>query len=226
MVKEEKRPQRFFNEGILSFVKGCEQFLLRPRKEDGTAFQLLQSSENPAAYAKLSCFLPWVAEQYGLSYEPDNDESCKEGTGPTPPYNATCRQNKGTDLFGKEHPCIFPFYYRGKGPYDECTRFEEENFLYPVFRCPVRNITTKFPGTDINHFEEQLELTAGYCIDLDAAAAAGCDPTSIFSGDCHFRLLNPALECDPTFKVQPFSTCNNECPGGNVHIHYGWSMYT
>ena len=219
MVKEEKRPQRFFIEGILSFVKGCEQFSFGPTNSKGTAFQLLQNSENPAAYTKLSCFLPWVAEQYGLSYEADNDESCSQGTGPKPPfnethpYNSTCRENPGTDLIGKEHPCIFPFYYNGKGPFNECTLFEEENFVYPVFRCPVRNITTKFPGTDVNHFEEVLGLTAGYCLDREAADAAGCD----VNPDCDFRLLNPEIQdCDPTFRVQPFSTCKNDCPGGDV----------
>ena len=220
MVKEEKRPGRLYIEGILSFVKGCEQFSFGATTEDRTAFQLLQNSENPAAYTKLSCFLPWVAEQYGLSYEPDEDESCNQGTGPATPFNSThpydaiCRENKGTGLVGKEHPCIFPFYYRGKGPYNECTLFEEEDFVYPVFRCPVRNITTKFPGTDINHFEESLELTAGYCIDFEAAVASGCDPTS----DCDFRLLNPALECSQTFRVPQFSSCKNDCPGGDVCI--------
>merc|ERR1712032_1191451 len=140
-----------------------------------------------------------------------------QGTGPKPPfnkthpYNATCRQNLGTDLIGREHPCIFPFYYRNKGPYNECLLFEEENFVYPVFRCPVRNITTKLPGTNINHFEEDLDLTAGYCIDLEAAIAAGCDP--LFLDDCEFRLINPDKECSPFCKVQPFSTCKNDCPG-------------
>jgi len=218
MVREERRPDRFFIEGILSFVKGCEQFSfgISPLSADQTRFQLVQNSENPAAYTKLSCFLPWIAEQYGLSYEPEFDESCNEGTGPEPPfnsthpYNAICRQNKGTDLSGKEHPCIFPFYYRGKGPYNECTLFEEEDFVYPVFRCPVRNITTKFPGTDINHFEESLELTDGYCFDMEAALAA-CNSTS--PGDCNFRLLNPALECFSAFKFHPFSSCKNDCPG-------------
>ena len=218
MVKDEKSPQRFFIEGILSFVKGCEQFSFGPSKDDGSAFQLLQNSENPAAYTKLSCFLPWVAEQYGLSYEADNDESCSQGTGPKPPYNTTCRENKGSDLLGQEHPCIFPFYYRGRGPYNECTLFEEENFVYPVFRCPVRNITTKFPGTDINHFEADLEtvgLTGGYCIDRDAQdAVCGFPPTQ----DCQFRLLNPDLECHGFFRVQPFSTCKNDCPGGEVAL--------
>jgi len=192
-------------------VKGCEQFSFGRSRNDGSAFQLLQNSENPAAYTKLSCFLPWVAEQYGLSYEADDDESCSQGTGPQPPYDTTCRENKGTDIIGKEHPCIFPFYYRGRGPFNECTLFEEENFVYPVFRCPVRNITTKFPGTDVNHFEDDLELTGGYCIDTKAADEA-CEGVPF--DECDFRLLNPDItDCGPFFTVQPFSTCKNDCPG-------------
>ena len=74
MVKEEMGPERFFIEGILSCVKGCEQFSFGPSKE---------------AYTKLSCFLPWVAKQYELSYEPDDDQSCNQGTGPLTPFNST-----------------------------------------------------------------------------------------------------------------------------------------
>ena len=217
MVREEKRPQRFFIEGILSFVKGCELFTFGASTDDRTTFQLLQRSENPAIYTKLSCFLPWVAEQYGLSYEADHDETCSKGTGPAIPfnsthlYNATCRENQGSDLNNiihfQEYTCIFPFYYRGRGPYNECILFEEENFVYPVFRCPVRNITTKFPGTEINHFEESLELTDGYCI-------ANCEPEQ---EDCD-QLLDPERDdCNPLFRVKPFSTCKNDCPGGEYN---------
>lgn len=173
-------------------------------------------------YAKLSCFLPWIASQYGLSYDAVPDESCSKGTGPTVPFNSThdydsvCRNAPGTDNFRKERPCIFPFYYRGKGPYDRCMLFEEEDFVYPVFRCPTRNITTKFPGTDINHFEETLELTEGYCQDM-ALAIATCDFTIDEDGgpDCQ-RLLDPELECSPNWQVPPFSTCKNDCPGGDT----------
>merc|ERR1712223_166280 len=76
MVREEDRPMRYFIEGVLSFVKGCEQFVFGARNTNRTRFELLQNSENPAAYAKLSCHLPWIAEQYGLSYEADDDPSC------------------------------------------------------------------------------------------------------------------------------------------------------
>ena len=210
MVREGNRN---FIEGILSFVKGCEQFVFGVASE--TKMNLLQNSENPAAYTKLSCHLKWVAEQYGMSYEAEEDETCSKTDTPLPPYETKCRQNPGTDLTAKEYPCIFPFYYRGKGPYNQCMLFEEEDFVYPVFRCPTRNITTKFPGTDINHFEDDLALTKGYCYDL-ALALATCDVTLEDGGpDCQ-RLLDPSASCMDSLKLPPFSTCKNDCPGGDI----------
>merc|ERR1712223_2202292 len=210
MVREADRPMRYFIEGILSFVKGCEQFVFGARSE--TRFELLQNSENPAAYAKLSCHLPWIADQYGMSYEAEEDETCTKTDSPSPPYDSTCRQTKGTDLTAKEHPCIFPFYYNGTGPYYQCMLFEEENFVYPVFRCPTRNITTKYKDTGINHFEDVLELTQGYCYDI-ALAQATCDLTLEDGGpDCQ-RLLDPSATCPDFLRLPPFSTCKNDCPG-------------
>merc|ERR1712037_64735 len=219
MVKEEKRPQRFFIEGILSFVKGCEQLVFGARGADKLRFNLNQNSENPAAYAKLSCHLPWVADQYGLSYDGVPDESCSTGTGPTVPFNSThdydavCRETKGTGLLGKEAPCIFPFYYNGRGPYDRCMLFEEEDFVYPVFRCPTHNITTKYPGTEINHFEDFEELTDGICLDLDIAMAT-CNETIPQGGPGRQKVLDPNItDCSRVYKRPPFSTCKNDCPG-------------
>merc|ERR1719278_379565 len=103
MVREEDRPMRYFIEGVLSFVKGCEQFVFGARNANRTIFNLLQNSENPAAYAKLSCHLPWIAEQYGLSYDADDDPSCNESTGELDPKPAPiCRNTLGTDLTQKE----------------------------------------------------------------------------------------------------------------------------
>ena len=208
---------RYFIEGVLSFVKGCEQFVFGARNEERTRFNLLQNSENPAAYAKLSCHLPWIAEQYGLSYDADDDPSCKEGTGElNPDPKPICRNTLGTDLTGKEHHCIFPFYYNGKGPYEQCMLFEEEDFVYPVFRCPTRNITTKFPGTDINHFEDVLELTKGYCYNITLATTT-CNPDLDNGGPGCQRLLNPDDDSCPDFlRIPPFSTCKNDCPGGDL----------
>jgi hypothetical protein len=219
MVREEKRPQRYYIEGILSFVKGCEQLVFGARGKDRLRFNLQQNSENPAAYAKLSCHLPWVADQYGLSYDGVPDPSCSTGTGPTVPFNSThkydavCRNTLGSDSLGREEECIFPFYYRGKGPYTTCMLFEEDDFVYPVFRCPIRNITTKFPGTEINHFEETLELTKGYCID-QATAIATCDGVTVDGGPGCIKQLDPSItDCGNSIRLQPFSTCKNDCPG-------------
>ena len=54
------------------------------------------------AYTKISCFLPWVAEQFGLSYPAVEDEACTQGVGEKPPfnstheYNSTCRATPGS----------------------------------------------------------------------------------------------------------------------------------
>jgi len=88
--------------------------------------------------------------------------------------------------------------------------FEEEDFVYPVFRCPTRNITTKFPGTDINHFEQSIELTTGLCVDTETAEAT-CDATG--GGPNCIKQLDPEKKCPAREKRQPFSTCKNDCPG-------------
>ena len=211
MVKNEGK---YFIEGILSFVKGCEQFAFGARDTDRTEFNLLQNSENPSVYTKLSCYLPWIARQYGLAYDSVLDDNCYKGTGPSPPYNTDCRQNPGTDLSNKEHKCIFPFYYRGQGPYDRCMLFEEDGFVYPVFRCPTRNITTKFKGTDINHFETTISTTEGICYDL-ALAIATCDNSMEDGGPGCQRVLDPNdTTCPSYLRLPQFSTCKNDCPGG------------
>ena len=96
MAREKDRPDRFYMEGLLSFTKGCD--LLRISQDDTKKkeFYLAQRSENPAAYTKLSCFLPWVAQQYGLSYDgdPATDESCSWGRGQKKPTQP-CRGGGG-----------------------------------------------------------------------------------------------------------------------------------
>ena len=135
---------RYFIEGILSFVKGCEQYVFGARSE--TRFQLLQNSENPAAYAKLSCHLPWIAEQYGMDFTEDVEDyrkECSKGTGDVTDFNEEqCRSNSD-----QESACIFPFYWNGRF-HDECVFLEEQEFLFPVFRCPIRNITRKIDGVN------------------------------------------------------------------------------
>ena len=110
---------------------------------------LYQETRTPAIYTKVSCFLPWIAKQFDLDYiEEENEISmvkCTQGSGNTSDYNSdNCR----SALIG-EKPCIFPFYWNGKLK-EQCSFLEEQEFLFPMFRCPVRNITRKIQG--INSF--------------------------------------------------------------------------
>ena len=110
----------------------------------------------------------------------------------------------------------FPFYFRGK-LYKDCVLFEEENFFYPVFRCPVRNITTKISYTDpdtgevmqVNDFGDTIGLTQGLCVR---------QPTDEEAAQGQLVTLNPADEnCFSFLRAPPFSTCKNDCPGGNFN---------
>ena len=172
-------------EGILSFVKGCDTFTIGP--VDETSWQMTRISETPAAYLQLSCFLPWVAAQYGLTYQ--GPATCAQATG----RQATGQACNSTisNLFAKEKECIFPFIYEGQR-YEECMQFDEEGFEMPVFRCPVYPSTTKVDGVNSYSF---VGLTDGHCLTAD-------------------KEVDPAMECSPWFKVAPFSQCKNSCPGG------------
>ena len=59
-----------------------------------------------------------------------------------------------------ELECKFPYYYDGV-KYDECVLYNEKVFVYPVFRCPTLDITTKING--INSFNS-WSLVGGLCI--------------------------------------------------------------
>ena len=190
--------------------------------ENKTRFVFSSYTESPLAYTKMSCYLPWIAEQFGLSYEEQStdDEACVKGSGQKPPFNSTlqywqydavCRNTKGTELnpiIAKEHPCIFPFYYKDKR-YDSCGLLEASNFIVPVWRCPTRNITTKYKDTDINHFKDDLDLRSGHCYDIEFANAT-CNWDLEDGGPGCKRQLDPDLECPSHLVLPPFSTCKSD----------------
>ena len=109
---------------------------------------MFQQTEKPSIYTKLSCFLPWIAQQYGMDFTEtveDENQECTSGSGDINDFNAEdCRCN-----CPGERLCIFPFYWNGK-LIEQCAFLEEEEFLFPVFRCPIRNVTRKING--INSF--------------------------------------------------------------------------
>ena len=127
---------------------------------------LFQETDNPSVYTKLSCFLPWIAEQYDMDFTEtveDSNKECSTGSGDITDYNTeTCRcKCPGEDL------CIFPFYFNDK-LYDGCTFLEEDEFLFPVFRCPTRNITRKINGINSFYYKDflkQVKLNRGPIMD-------------------------------------------------------------
>ena len=126
---------------------------------------MLQETRNPSVYTKLSCFLPWIAEQYSMVFDDkveDENKECSEGNGDINDFDTgECRCN----CFG-EHLCIFPYYWNGK-LIEECAFLEEEEFLFPIFSCPIRNITRKINGVNSFMFSDLLKqvkiLTHWYC---------------------------------------------------------------
>ena len=193
MAAEKNRPQRYYMEGVLSFVKGCDFLYVGPANvsDAGSSFRLYQFSDNPLVYTKLSCFLPWVAEQYGLTYDgdPSSDPSCTQPSGKKPTGKETCREAFGLEnLFFRtpERECIFPFFYQGQ-LFKECSLITLSDFVYPVFRCPVVNSEVKTEWTDPDTGEVMMVNTYNETI-------------------------------NPTQRPSPFTVCKNDCPGGKVNL--------
>ena len=71
------------------------------------------------------------------------EKECSTGSGDINDFDVEeCRT-----FTSREELCIFPYYWNGK-LFEECSFFEEEEFLLPVFQCPVRNITRKINGVN------------------------------------------------------------------------------
>ena len=246
MVKEESRPERYVATGILSFTKGCQLFSFGALPNHNA---LGQVSLNPPVYTKLSCFLPWIAEQYGLEFEKPvgTDPACLMGTGDINDIadqddpRKICRTNPSNpleELLTPEFPCIFPYYFDGQLIENNCIQLDIDNLNYPTFTCPIRNITRKYPGTNINSFTSDfianltnpllgLGLDDTFLSETDIDAPAGADE-GFFNGLCEdpdsqqpgeaLPPLNPDLPCQKSQSRSAFSLCKNNCPGGTVKL--------
>ena len=228
---QEGETKRFKTEGILSFIKGCTAFAFgrfvdffatdfntfqEVEETDSQANVVVQISDNPLAYTRLHCYLPWIAEQYDLDFDyeniPGDDPACFTGFGKTDEdINVRCTNTPSTVKEirdGIEKPCIFPYYVDGKLINDTCIKFESDNFLDPVSRCPIWDITTKINGINsYNSSDSRLINVGGYCI--------GDDGTT----------LDPEVTCRLAEKFTPFSKCKNNCRGGTFYkhnIHLAW----
>ena len=160
-------------------------------------FSLTQ--ENPSVFTKLSCYLPWIAGQYQLSYEHEkevlNDKSCMLGTG-DPEDSQTCRESIGY-FNAQERPCIFPFYYDG-ALQDKCFQYTTNaGFFFPLFVCPTWNVTNKMNG--INSYGFRDLALAEYCPNADG------------------ELDSSDKSCPISERIPPLVSCKNDCPGGELN---------
>ena len=105
-----------------------------------------------------------------------------------------------------ELPCIFPFYYNGE-LFDTCIQLNQDDFVFPVNICPIRNITTKRNG--INSFTSEFlyEVLQSYSLCADEAAQS--------VGDL-FPPINPDLTCSFFDRRSAFSRCRNNCVRGKL----------
>ena len=220
MIKQSD--SRYYTEGILSFIKGCDvlAFGVGNARDPTNRYFLNQQSENPSVYTKLSCFLPWIARQYNLQYDGEAGEDCPATIPKTISINfdfgerstsseesdAICRST-ASNLLLTELTCLFPFYYDDQ-LFESCVLFNQNDFVLPIFRCPIRDITRKYPDTNINWFRsDDLEniLTGGYC-------------QSTSTGSNNLLVLDPDDDsCISAARRVPFVQCKNDCPGGKSH---------
>ena len=71
--------------------------------------------------------------------------------------------------------------------------------------------------TGINHFRDTFELTTGYCYNLSLAIAT-CDSDLEDGAPGCQRVLDPDADCPDFLRLPPFSTCKNDCPGGEHYL--------
>ena len=71
ILMTENSNSRFEAEGILSFIKGCDELFFGKTpgsSPDSPNWKLFQVSTSPTVYTKLYCYLKWIANQYDLEY--------------------------------------------------------------------------------------------------------------------------------------------------------------
>jgi len=209
MVAEKNRPQRYYAEGLLSYVKGCSFYFGQPYYGDNT-WMLDQYTNNPSTYTKLSCFLPWVAEQYGLEYKTSGhtDPACTQGQGEQVDTAEECTASEFVGyLDGPFSPCIFPYYVDGTR-YDKCGVFTKSDSIYPTFLCPVFNSTITIDG--INSFPASA-VTEGLCPVPDTVGTVS-DYDYFYNDDYDYETVDPTIE-DCPYREAVFWECNTNCEG-------------
>ena len=219
---------RFSVIGTMSFIKGCSQFSYNTL----TGYQysnLTQRSVNPLVYTKLSCYLPWIAEQYNMVYEGDIDPDCTTGTGDINEVTTeACRSSPVYSLVNNllysedrvEATCIFPFTYDDM-EMTSCLMGGIDNFTHPIFRCPVRSLRDRGASYLSKNDNGESEIFNGYCpTNSIGSSADGSNRVYEFSDSGPVFGPNGEYEVDPDNRdcgvgLPLFGICKNNCPGGD-----------
>ena len=225
-----KHNEKYVMAGISSFSKGCSEFSYRNSS-------LTQNSVNPLVYVKLSCYLPWIADQYNMTYEAD-DADCDTSTGGDINDTTTvvCTAFP-TSSYPVEAECLLPYTLDGTQR-TGCSVYTIKELTHPVFKCPIRSIknrnTTYFTNSPYNTTDEfgnnvQVNevFNAVYC----PTNSVGSDVNSgvisyIFNSDGPRFGSNGEYELDPdndqcrydgnVYGLPVFGSCKNDCRGGNI----------
>ena len=114
--------------------------------------------------------------------------------------------------------CVFPFYLDAI-QYSKCILLDQNGLLTPVFRCPIRSVKNQKIGNSYSYTQEQLQFgdvytsVNGYCPTNSHADPTQAGPPVI--GANGLEELDPTnTNCDPSQLRPIFSTCSNNCPGG------------
>jgi len=220
MIKQDQNPDKLYIEGFASYMEGCTLVAFsEPSWSPGSAL-LFQESINPTIYNKLSCHLPWIADQYDMVFNAgDTDPECTEGVGDINSIQEEaetreCRCITSYDQIS-EAPCILPFYWEGKLN-EGCNMLEHDGFLIRVFYCPIYNTVNKINGINSFTWDDFLEqfINSGLCPAEGTNTATdtgtptvnatyqGCDDPN---GDGDYS--------DQITRIFPFQPCKNNCPG-------------
>ena len=226
--------------GLQSFTKGCSVFNYNSYSK---VTYMIQESLNPSVYMKIFCYLPWIAEQYGLEYEGyiNKDPDCITGTGDINEVTAdTCTVIPTTykanifDLIDPvEAECLIPFTVDNRKS-NGCLVSGIQDFTHPVFKCAMRSIknrtTTYYTNYNGTYGEQYNEVVnAVYCpTNSDGADINSGVVSYFFNSDGPVFGPNGEYELDPEnyqctdgyriYGLPVFGTCKNNCRGGKIKV--------
>merc|ERR1712079_991940 len=98
---------------------------------------------------------------------------------------------------------------------------EELEFLFPVFRCPIRNITRKIDGINSFYYKDLAkEQYGGLCV---AESQDPSDFTSELDPDreCDWFIFDPVTSEGFSQRFSSLQSCKNNCRGVNFSVVSG-----